>query len=273
MSFTAEHWAWEQDCGSGVAKSVLVYLAYCAGRQNGECFPGLDTIVLRVGHTERAVRKAIAGLIELGLVRREARKTALGRITSPRYILPVVSVCNQPVEPVSGGYTQTYPQSDPAPAKTQSLNPVSAPVKTQPLEASSPCENDVSAPAKTQPEPLLNLRKKESIKFSLSEGRKPRADEAEPTVAEIEARRLSHASTLAALPGPLADALSRLSGHVDGKAYAPGWGPRRDAETQIELLTPRIVRTKHLTPEQLALARANSGIRTVPAAAYQGASP
>lgn len=98
--------------------------------------------------------------------------------------------------------------------------------------------------------------------------------EPDPKPAQIiEARRQEHAATKAALPEQLAEALGRLASGISGKAYAPGRVTSFTTNEQKAVLAPRVVRTKHLTPEQLALARAISGIRTVPVAAYQGASP
>jgi hypothetical protein len=79
MSFAAENWAWGQDCGGGVAKSVLAYLSFKADRYNGKCWPGLDTIIKAVQHTERAVRKALDELVRRKLIEREQRFDKKGR--------------------------------------------------------------------------------------------------------------------------------------------------------------------------------------------------
>jgi hypothetical protein len=88
MSFSAQNWAWEQRCKTGIAKIVLLYLANCADR-NGECFPGILTIVKNVQHTERAVRQAILDLLERHQIEAERQWMENGRCTSTRYRLPV----------------------------------------------------------------------------------------------------------------------------------------------------------------------------------------
>jgi hypothetical protein len=131
MSFTALNWAWEQEChGGGVAKAVLVYLANCASQDGGDCFPSLGKICRRVQHTERAVRKAVASLIEQRLIEKEPRLTVTGRCTSPHYRLPVVPLAT--------------------PAKTQGSTPVNS-QESPPVESHGEgCENAGVTPAKTQ---------------------------------------------------------------------------------------------------------------------------
>jgi hypothetical protein len=88
MSFSAQNWAWDQRCKTGIAKMVLLYLANCADR-NGECFPGILKIVKNVQHTERAVRQAILDLLEWRQIEAERQWMENGRCTSTRYRLPV----------------------------------------------------------------------------------------------------------------------------------------------------------------------------------------
>jgi hypothetical protein len=91
VSFAALNWAYEQKCGSGIAKSVLVYLANCANLADGECYPSVATIVRNTEHTEDAVRKALARLVSKGLVEREHQFARHGGYNSTRYRLPVTS--------------------------------------------------------------------------------------------------------------------------------------------------------------------------------------
>src|SRR4051812_44988208 len=101
MSFSALNWAWEQSCPSGVAKSVLVYLANCASQEGGDCYPSVPKIALRVQHQEETVRKALKALVKADLLEIESRVVQNGRQTSNRYRLPVVSIATPPN---SGGY-------------------------------------------------------------------------------------------------------------------------------------------------------------------------
>jgi hypothetical protein len=117
MSFTALNWAWEQNCSSGVAKSVLVYLANCASQEGGDCFPSIPTICQRTQHTDLAVRKALKQLVAADLLEIEPRTLSNGRQTSNLYRLPVVSI--QPTPSNSQGsedaiYTPSNPQGSEA---------------------------------------------------------------------------------------------------------------------------------------------------------------
>ena len=116
MSFAAESWAWDQQCGDGIAKSVLAYLSFRASRRTAECWPSLRTIVRAVEHTERAVRKALAGLVKAGKVERERRYAASGRCISTLYRLPVTAepVTDSPAEPTPANSQETPPLPTPA---------------------------------------------------------------------------------------------------------------------------------------------------------------
>jgi hypothetical protein len=91
MSFAAESWAWDQQCGNGIAKSVLAYLGFRASRNTGEAWPSLATIVKAVEHGERPVRAAVKQLVKHGKVERQHRFAANGRCISTLYRLPVVA--------------------------------------------------------------------------------------------------------------------------------------------------------------------------------------
>lgn len=87
MSRRCVEWAYAQDCGSPGAKFVLVTLADFAD-EAGSCFPGQDLLAERTGQGVRTVRRQLAELEDLGLLRRHARSRGEGRgRTSDRYVL------------------------------------------------------------------------------------------------------------------------------------------------------------------------------------------
>jgi hypothetical protein len=181
MSFAAEDWAWNQHCGSGIAKAVLGYLAFRADRHSGECWPSLPNIVRAVEHTERAVRHALDDLVQRNLVERERRHAGNGRCISTRYRLPVASAAAEapdpaaePAELVLGRGVNDAAEAEPTPAQTQGTLP-------------SP------TPAQTQGEPSLS--KKDSTRESESAcARAQGASSSEPRHATSEVRAPSQAA-------------------------------------------------------------------------------
>lgn len=105
MSFSALNWAWDQKAPSGVAKSVLVYLANCASQTGGDCYPSVQTISRHVQHGEETVRKALAQLVAADLIEIQPRSAKSGRQMSNLYRLPVVSIATPPN---SGGYAPSW---------------------------------------------------------------------------------------------------------------------------------------------------------------------
>jgi hypothetical protein len=146
MSVTALNWAYQQHCPSGVAKSVLVYLANCASKGGGDCWPSVPNIVLAVQHTERAVRHALVSLVESGLLTIEQRF----RLDSPRsrtsncYHLPVVSIA-----PSSRETSPDLPAESPPPPLRERPHP--------------PCDSAPTLPAFQQGNPSLNQEREPSI--------------------------------------------------------------------------------------------------------------
>lgn len=112
MSFTALNWAWEQTCPSGVAKSVLVYLANCASQEGGECYPSIRTICRCVQHHDAAVRKALKDLVAADMLEITEQSAENGRRRSNLYRLPVTSLAPTPAK------SRGYPKA-PTPAKSQ----------------------------------------------------------------------------------------------------------------------------------------------------------
>lgn len=62
-------WAFEQACGNGDEKSVLVYLASIDTRRVGS-FPDDDEIAAKTQIDEATVRVALKGLVDRGLILR-----------------------------------------------------------------------------------------------------------------------------------------------------------------------------------------------------------
>lgn len=85
MSLSARNWAWDQNCPSGIAKSVLVYLADRARGTSGECSPSLETICDAVEHSEGAVRKALRQLAERNFIQITLRFDTEGAQNSNLY--------------------------------------------------------------------------------------------------------------------------------------------------------------------------------------------
>ncbi|MDH6273540.1 hypothetical protein M2311_003630 [Rhizobium leguminosarum] len=71
MSHDAVRWAREQRLGDPVGKNVLVALAEHHNGKTGQCNPKVATICLETDFSERAVRKGLAKLKQLGLIRVE----------------------------------------------------------------------------------------------------------------------------------------------------------------------------------------------------------
>jgi len=138
MSFTAETWAWNEHCGSGIAKAVLIYLGFRADRRTGECWPSLPSIVRAVEHTERSVRAALAELVRQGKVKRERRHARDGRCISTRYRLAVVcaaveesDLAAEPAEVALDTCESAAVEPEPTPAKTQGTPPPPTPAFLQ----------------------------------------------------------------------------------------------------------------------------------------------
>jgi hypothetical protein len=146
MSFAAQRWAYQQQCGNGIEKAVLAFLAFSASRHSGDCFPSIKTIVRNVQHTERAVRAALKALAARKLIECERRFMPSGRCTSTLYRLPVVPL-------PTAAPTQETPMPTPGPAQETPTTPAPAPVQEEPLskEDSNPRGGREWAPASPPP--------------------------------------------------------------------------------------------------------------------------
>jgi hypothetical protein len=144
MSFAAEGWAYDQQCGGGIAKSVLAYLAFRADRRTGECWPSFATIVKAVEHAEGPVRAALRHLVGRKLIERDPQFARNGRCTSTRYRLPVVAA--------RGAQPECAAALDPAPtpADQQGTHPgQSAGVILEPSSKNEPREGSESVASAT----------------------------------------------------------------------------------------------------------------------------
>ena len=87
MSFTAEKWAWQQQCRSAPAKYVLVFYAGYANEEGDRAFPSMQTVCRVTQLAEQTVRRALADNIEDGLMERVERHAPNGRQLSTEYRL------------------------------------------------------------------------------------------------------------------------------------------------------------------------------------------
>jgi hypothetical protein len=79
MSIAALNWAWSQNCRNPTSKLVLLALADKAN-EDGECWPGMDSVAEMAGVSSRQVSTHLARLEEAGLIVRKRRRSALGRL-------------------------------------------------------------------------------------------------------------------------------------------------------------------------------------------------
>lgn len=79
MSIAALNWAWNQECPNATSKLVLLALADKAN-EDGECWPGMDTVAKMAGVSVRQISTHLTRLEEWGLIERRRRRTALGHL-------------------------------------------------------------------------------------------------------------------------------------------------------------------------------------------------
>ena len=85
MSVSTSKAAWNAQCGSIAAKSVLVAMADRADSETGECWPSVAVIATRCEMTERAVYKQISALEKAGFItRRKRRGTSNCYVVTPQ---------------------------------------------------------------------------------------------------------------------------------------------------------------------------------------------
>lgn len=88
MSFECMAWAARQKCGGPFTKIVLLYLANTTNHQTGACFPRVKRIAEECEMSERAVRSAIARLVEIGCLK-VSNRFSNGSQISNSYMLVV----------------------------------------------------------------------------------------------------------------------------------------------------------------------------------------
>ena len=85
MTIRAMNWAWGIDLPPAM-KLVLLKLADRAN-DDGECWPGMETVARACGLSERTLMRHIDRLGEMGLLRKAKRKDESGRQTTNLYTL------------------------------------------------------------------------------------------------------------------------------------------------------------------------------------------
>lgn len=87
---SAEHvgWAFRQDAGSPTRKLVLVALADRVNKDSLLCCPYIETLAADCNLGERAVRDALKGLCDAGLISRTRARRADGALSGYRYHFP-----------------------------------------------------------------------------------------------------------------------------------------------------------------------------------------
>ncbi len=90
MSFQLMAWASEQTTGSPTRKAVLLALANAANHHTGECFPAVERICEETELGDSAVRRALAALVEQGLIGRARRRRQDGSLGTYTYTFPHV---------------------------------------------------------------------------------------------------------------------------------------------------------------------------------------
>ena len=97
MSIAALNWAWSQECPNAPSKLVLLALADKANEE-GECWPGMDTVAAMAGVSQRQVSTHLGRLEQAGLVVRKRRRSSLGRLGRNVYHLNMTSGSTLPVD-------------------------------------------------------------------------------------------------------------------------------------------------------------------------------
>lgn len=87
MSNLAITWAWQQEVGTA-EKLALICLADRAS-DAGICWPGIEDIQHRTGHSEASIHRLLAGLIKVGLLQRRERFAQTGGQLSNLWLLPI----------------------------------------------------------------------------------------------------------------------------------------------------------------------------------------
>ena len=117
MSVQAHAWAKRARTGSGTLKAVLVAIADYADA-NGQAWPSQEQLAEDTEFSVRAVRNAILGLVEAGLVERRERRRKDGTRASDILVLSMGQPLNRHEMPV-GGDQPASGSDQPAPRSKQ----------------------------------------------------------------------------------------------------------------------------------------------------------
>jgi len=134
MSYQATSWAWAQDV-TPVQKLVLLALANYAGNEEGECWPGRDTLASMTGLSVRSVSRATSELAKQGQLAVEARARGNGSQASNIYRLSL----REDTEATPPGHTVPPSQDTLSPP----IEPVIRTGKVEPKSPISPNEEPV----------------------------------------------------------------------------------------------------------------------------------
>ncbi|PDS74693.1 helix-turn-helix domain-containing protein [Rhizobium sp. L43] len=135
MSYDAVRWARKQRLGDPLAKNVLVALAEHLNSKTGQCNPKVATICRETDFSERAVRKALVTLKQVGLIRVEGGGKAgnsyqlLGDFN--RHAVPDNEAPELNLTGTSAGLTGTSCTPKPARGAPPNKEPESEPERTR----------------------------------------------------------------------------------------------------------------------------------------------
>jgi hypothetical protein len=255
MSIPAFAWAIEQGREHALQSSDRLVLIYLADKANGirVAWPSQETISDYTGLTTRTIRSSIERLVAAGLIRTEPRGKSLAY-----YILRPVN--GEDCNPTGRRKPETISGEIPATISGEGLNAALHTGNGRPEHRKLTTEIPETISAKPLREPRREPKTREDSQSHF----KDRQEDVPLSVAEIEARRRAHHEAVAAMPGPLADAINSLASAVSGVAYAPGWSAKRSREEQAEAVVTNRPRQLTPPPEQLRALRERAGIPVAP---------
>jgi len=121
VSWAAQAWAVEQHPGSGVRKSVLLALAYCANHETNLCNPRVATLCGMTDYSDRAVRDALALLETEGYIGRVRERHDDGTYGHYHYSFPALTPAASPADGTDPDQRRLPPVAPPASPAGQEL--------------------------------------------------------------------------------------------------------------------------------------------------------
>lgn len=109
MSLPALGYAIAQEAGSPTRKLVLIALAECHNGETGRCDPGIAHLRRLTELGERAIRTALAGLADDGIIGRERKRGSHGHLGTYRYTFPGLPARAAARQPASDAARQPAP--------------------------------------------------------------------------------------------------------------------------------------------------------------------